>query len=329
MTNAYGAVVTSHANPHLSGVAKFNALLADRLGVGCLSLGEAATLRTGPVFLSVKLGDGAAAEWRLLAETLRAWSKQGVSYDLFLHTFDGHDIELELVEQARRVFCGNSEIRHALEGQGKTVLEAWCPPLVDPTGVVRESTLNLFCFGMAHKIQVRHFQRLRDTLAGHRVGYSLWVSTAFHEKARFGDFDSLSRQMRELFGDRIQFLGFLSDEAVNYFLDKSEMFISFFPKGVRANNTSVSAAMTRGRAVLTNLDEHSPAWMRHGRNVLDVHALNPDDLDRDSLRRVGRAARRDASRRAGWEGLRALLTGTEGLLMPGDEKSKKEGALCA
>jgi len=42
---------------------------------------------------------------------------------------------------------------------------------------------------------------------------------------------------------------------------------------VRENNTTVLSAMAHGCAVITNLDEYSPPWMKHGESVFDVNQL--------------------------------------------------------
>ena len=175
---------------------------------------------------------------------------------------------------------------------------------------------------MAHKIQVLYYRRLRDLLENNRIDYTLRLSTAFHEKANFGDFDSISRELDGLFANRIQFLGFLSDDAVNYFLSKSHLFLTFFDKGVRANNTSIYAAMERGCAVLTNRDECSPAWMRHGENILDIDLLRKSDLEPDNLRRIGENAKVSAKRFNSWGGLIELLSEPD---LPQGERAAARG----
>lgn len=99
----------------------------------------------------------------------------------------------------------------------------------------------------------------------------------------------------------------LSDDAVNYFLDKTQLFRAFFGKGARANNTSVLAAMRRGCAVLTNCDEYSPSWMKHGENILDIHRTNADDLDKIILDKIGKNAQRDEQMHASRESLKDFL----------------------
>jgi hypothetical protein len=304
---SYKYVVSSHMNPNLSGVAKFNALLARRLSVPCVGLSESPALEKGPILLSVKFGDNGHVELEQARKVAESLAAGRVEFDIFFHTFDGLDVEYQLLETCRQVFCANNEIAHALEGSDKRLIEAWCPALVNSDGIVKETRLNLFSFGMAHKLQVRYYKKLHELLGMHDVDYAVWVSTAFHEKANFGDFNAVSRQLGEVFGDRIQFLGFLSDDAVNYFLKKTQVFVSFFAKGVRANNTSVSAAMSRGCVVMTNCDEHSPSWMKHGINILDVNKTAEADLAPARLKAIAQKASADAALHSSWGGLETLL----------------------
>jgi hypothetical protein len=205
-----------------------------------------------------------------------------------------------LITGAHTVFCANSEIQQALANAGKPLSLVWCPHLVDLDASLTKSELTIFSFGMAHKIQLSYYELLHRRLDELGRGYSIWISTAFHEKSGFGDFDEAARELRTIFGSRVQFLGFLSDEAINYFVDQVQLFVAFFARGLRANNTSAYVPMERGCAILTNLDEHSPAWLRHDVNVLDIHSLSVASLQPDHLRGIAAAAQRDVRRHAGW-----------------------------
>ncbi len=304
----FECIITSHTNPNLSGVARFNHILAQRLGIRCMGLEYIQSVKKGPVLLSVKLRDVSVKELGILRRGVEHLRTNLIPFDLFFHSFSGLDIEYELVENCRTIYAGNTEITCMLEETGrKRPINAWCPALITAKETVHEATLNLFSFGMAHKLQINYYRMLKELLDRYRADYTIWVSTAFHEKANFGDFDSISHELTEIFGQRIQFLGFLSDSAVNYFLDRTQLFIAFFEKGIRTNNTSVFAAMNRGCAVLTNCDEHSPRWMKHRVNILDIHKLGPGDISASLLERIGRRARKDAGRFASWEGLVELF----------------------
>lgn len=295
-------IVTSHTSAQLSGVARFNAQLADRMGVPSVGVAEAmAHLSEGDrVLLSLKVIDLSEAETSAVAAFHRAASGRRVSFDLFLHTYDGLAIEDALVADAATIFCANSEIEASLAGSGKPLVLVWCPALIDVDASITRTEFTIFSFGMAHKIQLGYYELLHRRLEALGRAYSIWISTAFHEKSGFGEFDEVSRKLRTVFGSRVQFLGFLSDDAVNYFVDRVHLFVAFFPKGMRANNTSTYVPMQRGCAILTNLDAYSPAWLSHDVNVLDIHNLTAESLAPENLRRVAAAAQRDVQLNAGW-----------------------------
>jgi hypothetical protein len=75
---------------------------------------------------------------------------------------------------------------------------------------------------------------------------------------------------------------------------------------LRANNTTVNAAMECGAAVITNLDDHSPRGLEHMKNVIDITRCTrlPDF---DEAARIGKAAREIAHADYGWDQLVAQL----------------------
>ena len=128
------------------------------------------------------------------------------------------------------------------------------------------------------------------------------VSSATHATSSPREDRAVHDKMHELFPSGLYFLGTLSDLAVYNQLRQSTYFASFFPGGVRANNTSVAAAMEHGAVVITNLDEFSPPSMVHMETVLDVQRLEelPDDVP--TLRRIGVNAT-ELARTRSWERL--------------------------
>jgi hypothetical protein len=101
-------------------------------------------------------------------------------------------------------------------------------------------------------------------------------------------------------------MGYLSDTAVYNQLMDCTFLAAFFEKGLRANNTSVNAAMECGCAVITNLDDHSPKGLVHMKNVIDVNRC--DRLpDMELTQRIGSAAREIAHSEYGWDQLVAQL----------------------
>jgi hypothetical protein len=160
---------------------------------------------------------------------------------------------------------------------------------------------------MAHKIRVPLYRRLRDLLDATGKSYSVYVSTALHENTGFdGSFVVRFEELQSVFNGQVYFMGYLSDTAVYNHLTECTYLAAFFDKGLRANNTTVNAAMECGCAVITNLDEHSPAGLVHMKNIIDIHACDRlPGLDQAEM--IGRAAREIAQARYGWDSLVAQL----------------------
>lgn len=307
----YKAIISTHTNTVQSGVAKFGKLLSDQLSLPYLSIKEYLDENTkGKVLVSIKIVDCINIENEIL-EALVNKLKGGIKFDIFFHSFHGFDIEHDLINISERVFCANREITHALDGIDKPIKSLWCPPLVDNIGLTSGNELTLFSFGMAHKIQTRYFKTLKTILDATKKNYSIYISTAFHEKAGLGDFQKVKDELKDCFSERIQFLGFLSDPAVNYFLKQTDIFIAFFDKGARDNNTSLLAAMSQGTAVLTNIDEFSPAWMEHNYTILDINTLKLSDMAPAKLKTIAANCKNETSKWADWKHFTNELTKNE------------------
>ena len=222
---------------------------------------------------------------------------------MFFHAFDGTPIEKRLLTGAARVYVGNRELSHELAQLRPDVVELFCPgTLLNPQRFQR-TELAVFTFGMAHKIRVPLYRRLRELLDATGKSYSVYVSTALHENTSFdGSFVVRFEELQALFGGHVYFMGYLSDTAVYNHLVECTYLAAFFEKGLRANNTTVNAAMEVGCAVITNLDEHSPAGLVHGRNVIDINRCERlPNLDEAGA--IGRAAREIAHADYGWDQL--------------------------
>jgi len=212
-------------------------------------------------------------------------------------------IEARLLASAARVYCGNRELAYTLAPARPDIVELFCPgTLLNPQRFQR-TELSVFTFGMAHKIRVPLYRRLRDLLEATGRSYSVYVSTALHENTSFdGSFVVRFEELQSIFNGQVYFMGYLSDTAVFNYLVECTFLAAFFEKGLRANNTSVNAAMECGCAVITNLDEHSPRNLVHMRNVIDINVC--DRLpDFEQVERIGRAARDLAHADFGWEQL--------------------------
>jgi hypothetical protein len=254
----------------------------------------------GRPLLSLKLSEFTPEDARVLHEWVVAHAGR---YELFLHAFDGTEIEQVLMASAAKVYCGNRELSHDLAPARPDIVELFCPgTLLNPQRFQR-TELSVFTFGMAHKIRVPLYQRLRDLLEATGKSYSVYVSTALHENTSFdGSFVVRFEELQALFNSQVYFMGYLSDTAVFNHLVDCTYLAAFFEKGLRANNTTVNAAMECGCAVITNLDEHSPKGLAHLKNVIDINKCErlPDIADAE---RIGRAARDIAHAEYGWEQL--------------------------
>jgi hypothetical protein len=288
------AVVTHHRSGFRSGVARFNELLAARLGVPLYGLADGGP-GWGRSLLSFKvseLGDDATA----LAARLDGWDGE-----LFLHELSGLDLERELVARARRVHCGNLEIYTGVRALTDHAEPLWAPGLIADRREYQLPEVTVFSFGMAHKVRTDMFRRLRGLLDELGRPYEVYVSAANHETATLEDAEEVFADMHEIFPG-FYFLGNLSDVAVYNELRRATFFAAFFDQGVRANNTSVAAAMETGAVVITNLDEHSPPEYVHLENVIDIDRC--DELPTDPAVLGGLRARAvETAAARGWDAL--------------------------
>lgn len=294
-----------HLNPWTCGIAKFNAILARHLTLPVVGIGSPELRSYQRPLLSLKMSEFAPDDAQALAEWVDAHEGR---FELFLHAFDGSDIEARLLASAARVYCGNRELAYTLAPSRPDIVELFCPgTLLNPQRFQR-TELSIFTFGMAHKIRVPLYRRLRDLLEATGRSYSVYVSTALHENTSFdGSFVVRFEELQSIFNGQVYFMGYLSDTAVFNHLVDCTFLAAFFEKGLRANNTSVNAAMECGCAVITNLDEHSPQNLVHMKNVIDINVC--DRLpDFEHVEKIGRAAREIAHADFGWEQLVAQLS---------------------
>jgi hypothetical protein len=293
-----------HLNPWTCGIAKFNAILARYLDVPVVGVGSTELTGYQRPLLSLKISEFSGHDAQVLGEWLEAHAGR---FELFLHAFDGTALEHRLMSAAARVYCGNRELSHDLSPLRPDIVELFCPgTLLNPQRFER-TELSVFTFGMAHKIRVPLYRRLRDLLEATGKTYSVYVSTALHENTSFdGSFVVRFEELQSIFNGQVYFMGYLSDTAVFNQLVDCTFLAAFFEKGLRANNTTVNAAMECGCAVITNLDEHSPKGLVHMKNVIDINVCDrlPDCAQAE---KIGRAAREIAHADYGWEQLVAQL----------------------
>src|SRR4051794_16811104 len=100
-----------HLNPWTCGIAKFNTILSRHLelpvvGIRAVELGDFRR-----PLLSVKLSEFSGGD----AADLDSWCEAHAGeFELFLHAFEGTDVERRMLAAAARVYCGNRELSHDL-----------------------------------------------------------------------------------------------------------------------------------------------------------------------------------------------------------------------
>ena len=293
-----------HLNPWTCGIAKFNTILAKHLQIPVVGIRAVELGSYRRPLLSIKLSEFTDSD----AADLDLWSQAHAGqFELFLHAFGGTEVEQRLLQSAARVCVGNAELYRDLRAARPDVQEMFCPGTILNPQRFQRTEISVFTFGMAHKIRVPLYRRLRDLLDATGKSYSVYVSTALHENTSFdGSFVVRFEELQSIFNGNVYFMGYLSDTAVYNHLMDCTYLAAFFEKGLRANNTTVNAAMESGCAVITNLDEHSPAGLVHMANVIDINRC--DALpDTEQTMRIGRAAREVAHAMYGWDQLVAQL----------------------
>lgn len=297
------AVVTHHVDGYRSGVARFNELLAERLAVPMLRFDDPRVEATRSSLFSFKPRELAETDEAFVAALLERLDWRG---ELFLHEFAGLPLERRLVERARFVHCGNLEILEQVRRLTDATDALWSPGLILDDRPFRDVEISVFSFGMAHKMRLDMFERLRTLLERSGRSYVVYVSAANHETASLRDAEVVLAEMQDVFPGELFFLGNLSDVAVYNYLVRTTFFAAFFECGVRANNTSVGAAMERGAVVVTNLDRYSPPEFAHMENLIDVTSCDDLPLEPDVLERLSARAA-ETARARGWERLVARL----------------------
>lgn len=226
------AVLSYHMNPQTCGVAKFNHELAKQLGVPCLPL--YACYRGSSIrhaLVSIKVSE--------ITDDKGYWDVD--SYDLLLHDRKLDEFHSALIKSKRVLYAD----------------EIGCPSTIN--GNPHRGAYRVLVFGMAHKLNLPHFEALKARLDVEHPDYTIELSTAVHEG---NPWDEALQQsvdaMRAIFGDHLRVLGFLGDDALARELREVDAVACYFVPALRANNTTYWAAVEAGKTIYTNRDEHSP-----------------------------------------------------------------------
>lgn len=282
----FQVVVSTHTNPYTCGVARFSRSLAEEIGVPHISLDEYMNRSGfGKCLLSLKIEETPNSACVALGRMIR---EKAARYSYFMHDFSDSEPQNILVEHAQKVFANSAELASLIRPRRPDVVEVY-----SPGARVRQRLsipdLRLLTAGMAHKIRAEHYNSLAKLMEGETRSIRLEVTSSIHEGNRFDEtFFSVAGEIASVFRRDVHFCGFLSDEELSERLHSVDAYVAFFPHGVRENNTTVMSAMSHGCPVITNLDEWSPKWLRHGETILDVSRLVRIP-EQSELRSVGEA----------------------------------------
>src|SRR4051812_35120231 len=105
----FDCVVGYHLNPLTCGVAKFNAMLAARLGIPVVHIfDERLTAHRAPL-LSIKCSEFSDHDLTRLQHVVRDLPIACTPW-FYLHGFENSLTEIEMLRRAAGVFCGNRKI---------------------------------------------------------------------------------------------------------------------------------------------------------------------------------------------------------------------------
>lgn len=248
VTLPFTSVVSLHTNEYGCGVARFSKQLAKRLGVPFKSLYQG--WGEFPL-LSLKFNELDQDDDLYLQERIGDRASEGLPYGVFWH-----DTGATLAYHAEP-----SVVYYADPSLGSPGL--WCPSLLQPS---TPRTVKLFSFGMAGRLQIDQFLNVRALLEHAGLPYHLRVSSGLHEGTSLSDAMQGFDQLQEVMGrEQVTFLGILSDDALLDEIHSADYVLAFFKDGVKANNTTVHAALDAGAKVITNGSL---------RNAINLHGLH-------------------------------------------------------
>ncbi len=300
----FDSILGYYMNPLASGIAKFNTLLGEKMNVPYLSFfsQEASSFKC-PI-LSFKVCELDGYELERLSHWIDHSRANGNRFAFYFHHFSDSQFEWKVVKNADWIFCSNQEIYQIVQAHNPNCFSLCCPSTLVDERDFPQSSLTVLTFGMAHKIRARRYLKLKELLEDTGLDYSIYMSTAMHDSANFSEaLKVVSEEMREIFGDSIYAMGYLSDVAIYNYLRKCDYLAAFFENGLRANNTTVNAALQNGSAVITNLDSFSPKCIQHEHNVIDIDQCHSLKYSQDFLEKLKKNARSVGTNDLGWKTL--------------------------
>ncbi len=266
-------IVSLHTNTWGCGIAKYNFELAKILKADVISVESWFNSEIKNIILSVGLSEFNEKEFLELENHI---FRNSSSYILVLHSLNSGINSEKLLNSARKIIVLNSELQNILDEFGFSTEISYTPSLLPKFQQINKTNedFNLFTFGMGHKHEFNEINVLLTKLRNWGKKPRINLSSAIHIGSQ--PLDSLNSEI-ELLSDLlkvpINFLGFLSDEALLVEMNNSELVFRFFESGIRSNNTTAMTALQNGIPFVTNTDKFSPKWLKHNYNFLDIKEL--------------------------------------------------------
>ncbi len=248
------AILSYHTSVATCGTAKFNQRLAKELGVPFRHWLDRRDAQH-PLY-SLKPDEFSLDAF---AERLRG------HYDLLLHSLPTPLRIADWMRSADRCYAANVTIGNAMRAFRWDTTDLWCPSTIQ--GNPTRGAINVLTFGMAHKIQTRHYETLKTLLDATGTDYTVSVSTAVHEGSPWDATAHVAERLDPIFGSRLRALGYLADDALAKELRDCTAAAIFYDPAFRQNNTSGWAVVDSGKPFITNRDEASPVV---GLNISDM-----------------------------------------------------------
>jgi hypothetical protein len=285
----YSSILGLHAESEFCGVSRFNRILAGKLDIPSFNLDDSCILEGKRVLISIKFSELDLNHAEIKFGFEENDFQMFPDFDVFIHDHPRSLKHWDMLSRARHIFCGNSKIYKIVNERFSNSSAMWSPPTL-PQFEEQDTDfkpVNIISFGMAHKIDVNFHKQLISWLQSNKVDYQMTVSASPHEGE---DFFSSSKRIQErfaeLYGGNFIWAGYLGEQILLRELQQSDVFVGFYPGGVRENNSSAIAALSFGLKIITNFDIDSPDFFRNHENSFDIANLpqyNSLSLKKNSL----------------------------------------------
>ena len=158
-------ILSYHLNPTTCGVARFNLLLAQKLGIPLLSVFDDAAHDYRAPLVSLKLEEVLPAELSALDVASRSSA---------IARRCGYSCTRLMAHQHRaetRARGGDRVLRKCRAAQTRSAhradaIELWCPGTMLSQDLFPAVELSVFSFGMAHKVRSDYYRRLQQLAGG-------------------------------------------------------------------------------------------------------------------------------------------------------------------